>query len=100
MVQSDSPARGGVRTNPLNPPLDLPLHVAHFRPARLTFLASLTSCAVLPVLFLKSSDPALMLKTVLPSSLSIVCLTRVWQSLLPLFCDKTFELSIQTWQTC
>ena len=30
---------------------------------------------------------------------SIVCLTRVWQSLLPLFCDKTFEFSIQTWQT-
>ena len=30
----------------------------------------------------------------------IVCLTRVWQSLLPLFCDKTFEFSIQTWQTC
>ena len=29
-----------------------------------------------------------------------VCLTRVWQSLLPLFCDKTFEFSIQTWQTC
>ena len=26
----------------------------------------------------------------------IVCLTRVWQSL---FCDKTFEFSIQTWQT-
>ena len=31
---------------------------------------------------------------------SIVCLTRVWQSLLPLFCDKTFEFSIQTWQKC
>ena len=31
--------------------------------------------------------------------LSIVCLTRVWQSLLPLFCDKTFEFTIQTWQT-
>ena len=30
---------------------------------------------------------------------SIVCLTRVWQSLLPLFCDKTFEFAIQTWQT-
>ena len=30
----------------------------------------------------------------------IVCLTRVWQSLFPLFCDKTFEFSIQTWQTC
>ena len=30
---------------------------------------------------------------------AIVCLTRVWQSLLPLFCDKTFEFSIQTWQT-
>ena len=30
---------------------------------------------------------------------TIVCLTRVWQSLLPLFCDKTFELAIQTWQT-
>ena len=29
----------------------------------------------------------------------IVCLTRVWQSLLPLFCDKTFEFAIQTWQT-
>ena len=26
-------------------------------------------------------------------------LTRVWQSLLPLFCDKTFEFAIQTWQT-
>ena len=30
---------------------------------------------------------------------AIVCLTRVWQSLLPLFCDKTFEFAIQTWQT-
>ena len=30
---------------------------------------------------------------------TIVCLTRVWQSLLPLFCDKTFEFVIQTWQT-
>ena len=30
---------------------------------------------------------------------AIVCLTRVWQSLLPLFCDKTFEFTIQTWQT-
>ena len=30
---------------------------------------------------------------------TIVCLTQVWQSLLPLFCDKTFEFSIQTWQT-
>ena len=29
----------------------------------------------------------------------IVCLTRVWQSLLPLFCDKMLELAIQTWQT-
>ena len=29
---------------------------------------------------------------------AIVCLTRVWQSLLPLFCDKTFEFAIQTWQ--
>ena len=29
----------------------------------------------------------------------IVCLTQVWQSLLPLFCDKTFEFAIQTWQT-
>ena len=28
---------------------------------------------------------------------SIVCLTPVWQSL---FCDKTFEFAIQTWQTC
>ena len=28
-----------------------------------------------------------------------VCLTRVWQSLLPLFCDKKFEFAIQTWQT-
>ena len=27
---------------------------------------------------------------------TIVCLTRVWQSLLPLFCDKTFEFAIQT----
>ena len=26
-------------------------------------------------------------------------MTRVWQSLLPLFCDKTFEFAIQTWQT-
>ena len=31
--------------------------------------------------------------------LIIVCLTQVWQSLLPLFCDKTFEFAIQTWQT-
>ena len=31
--------------------------------------------------------------------LPIVCLTRVWQSLFPLFCDKTFEFAIQTWQT-
>ena len=30
---------------------------------------------------------------------TIVCLTQVWQSLLPLFCDKTFEFAIQTWQT-
>ena len=30
---------------------------------------------------------------------TIVCLTRVWQSLLPLFCYKTFEFAIQTWQT-
>ena len=30
---------------------------------------------------------------------SIVCLTRVWQSLFPLFCDNTFEFAIQTWQT-
>ena len=30
---------------------------------------------------------------------TIVCLTRVWQSLLPLFCDKTFEFAIQTRQT-
>ena len=30
---------------------------------------------------------------------AIVCLTQVWQSLLPLFCDKTFEFGIQTWQT-
>ena len=29
---------------------------------------------------------------------SIVGLTRVWQSLLPLFCGKTFEFAIQTWQ--
>ena len=29
----------------------------------------------------------------------IVCLTLVSQSLLPLFCDKTFEFAIQTWQT-
>ena len=29
----------------------------------------------------------------------IICLTQVWQSLLPLFCDKTFEFAIQTWQT-
>ena len=28
-----------------------------------------------------------------------VCLTRVCQSLFPLFCDKTFEFAIQTWQT-
>ena len=28
---------------------------------------------------------------------AIVCLPRVWQSL---FCDKTFEFAIQTWQTC
>ena len=32
------------------------------------------------------------------STLPIVCLTQVWQSLLPLFCDKTFEFAIQTWQ--
>ena len=31
--------------------------------------------------------------------IAIVCLTQVWQSLLPLFCDKTFEFAIQTWQT-
>ena len=31
--------------------------------------------------------------------IAIVCLTQVWQSLLPLFCDKTFEFVIQTWQT-
>ena len=31
--------------------------------------------------------------------MAIVCLTQVWQSLLPLFCDKTFEFAIQTWQT-
>ena len=30
---------------------------------------------------------------------TIVCLTRVWQSLFLLFCDKTFEFAIQTWQT-
>ena len=30
---------------------------------------------------------------------TIVCLTRVWQPLFPLFCDKTFEFAIQTWQT-
>ena len=30
---------------------------------------------------------------------AIVCLTRVWQSLFPLFCDKTFEFAIQTCQT-
>ena len=30
---------------------------------------------------------------------SIVCLNRVWQPLFPLFCDKTFEFAIQTWQT-
>ena len=30
---------------------------------------------------------------------SIVCLTRVWQSRLTLFCDRTFEFAIQTWQT-
>ena len=30
--------------------------------------------------------------------LAIVCLTRVWQPLFPLFCDKTFEFAIQTWQ--
>ena len=30
---------------------------------------------------------------------TIVCLTQVWQSLLPLFWDKTFEFAIQTWQT-
>ena len=29
----------------------------------------------------------------------IVCLTQVWQSLFPYFCDKTFEFGIQTWQT-
>ena len=29
---------------------------------------------------------------------TIVGLTRVWQSLLPLFCGKTFEFAIQTWQ--
>ena len=29
---------------------------------------------------------------------AIVCLTQVWQSLLPRFCDKTFEFAIQTWQ--
>ena len=34
-----------------------------------------------------------------PGISTIVCLTRVWQSLLPLFCDKTFEFAIQTWQT-
>ena len=33
------------------------------------------------------------------SATIIVCLTRVWQSLLPLFCDKTFEFAIQNWQT-
>ena len=33
------------------------------------------------------------------SHVSIVCLTRVWQSLYRLFCDKTFEFAIQTWQT-
>ena len=32
-------------------------------------------------------------------TIAIVCLTQVWQSLLPLFCDKTFEFAIQTWQT-
>ena len=30
---------------------------------------------------------------------AIVCLTRVWQSLFQLLCDKTFEFAIQTWQT-
>ena len=30
---------------------------------------------------------------------TIVGLTRVWQPLFPLFCDKTFEFAIQTWQT-
>ena len=32
-------------------------------------------------------------------SVSIVCLTQVWQPLFPLFCDKTFKFAIQTWQT-
>ena len=29
----------------------------------------------------------------------MVCLTRVWQSLFPLFCDKTIEFAFQTWRT-
>ena len=32
-------------------------------------------------------------------TVTILCLTRIWQSLFPLFCDKTFEFAIQTWQT-
>ena len=31
--------------------------------------------------------------------IAIVCLTQVWQSLFPFFCDKTFVFAIQTWQT-
>ena len=38
-------------------------------------------------------------KSLLRFSATIVCLTRVWQSLFPLFCDKTFKFAIQTWQT-
>ena len=30
---------------------------------------------------------------------TIVCLTQVWQSLLPLFCDKTLSLPSNSWQT-
>ena len=31
--------------------------------------------------------------------MTIVCLTRVWQSLFPLFCDKMLEFAFQTWRT-
>ena len=36
---------------------------------------------------------------VVETNVPIVCLTRVWQPLFPLFGDKTFAFAIQTWQT-
>ena len=45
------------------------------------------------------ADQIFWTKNIMFTVTAIVCLTRVWQSLLPLFCDKTFQFAIQTWQT-